>query len=108
MRPTCAACGRRHQRDAGFFLGSIYFNYGVTGMLVIVMYFAMYFGDVLSNDQRLALMAVFVIGFPAWFFRYARALWMAVDEFFDPWPNEEEARKMARGSAECGVRSENE
>ena len=31
MHEACAACGRRYQRDAGYFLGSIYFNYGVTG-----------------------------------------------------------------------------
>ena len=41
------------------------------------MYFAMFFGDVLSDRQRLAVLAAFVVVFPAWFFRYARALWMA-------------------------------
>jgi hypothetical protein len=29
-----------------------------------------------------------------WFFRYARALWIAFDEQWDPWPNEEELRRM--------------
>lgn len=103
MYESCAACGRRFQRDAGYFLGSIYFNYAVTGLLVTAMYFAMYFGDVLGDEQRLALLMVFVIVFPAWFFRYARALWMAADEYFDPWPNEEEARQMS--GVERGARS---
>src|SRR5262245_37343564 len=85
MHDNCTHCGRHHQRDAGFFLGSIYFNYGVTGLIVTALYFGMYFGDVLSNEQRLAVLAVFVVAFPAWFFRYARALWMAVDEWLDPW-----------------------
>jgi hypothetical protein len=31
--------------------------------------------------------------FPLWFFRYARALWIAFDEKWDPWPNEEERRQ---------------
>ena len=109
MHENCAACGRHHQRDAGFFLGSIYFNYGVTGLFVTSLYFAMFFGDVLTDKQRLMLLGVFVVVFPAWFFRYARALWMALDEWFDPWPNEEEARRLGTGSEERGApkRSEN-
>jgi uncharacterized protein (DUF983 family) len=95
MYENCPACGRHHQRDAGFFLGSIYFNYGVTGLLVTAMYFAMFFGGMLTDRERLAVLAVFVFVFPAWFFRYARALWMAVDEWLDPWPNEEEARRIS-------------
>jgi hypothetical protein len=31
------------------------------------------------------------VGFPIWFFRYARSFWMAFDERWDPWPNAEEA-----------------
>jgi uncharacterized protein (DUF983 family) len=85
MHDACSACGRPFRGDAGYFLGSIYFNYGVTGMLVVAIYFAMYFGNVLTNEQRLAVLAVFVVLFPLWFFRYARALWMAFDEFWDPW-----------------------
>ena len=49
MHEACPACGRRFNRDAGYLLGSIYFNYGVTAMLVVVMYFAMFFGDVLTD-----------------------------------------------------------
>lgn len=92
MHKICQACGRRHQRDAGFFLGSIYFNYTVTGLLVVVIYFSLFFGDVLTDGHRIAVLAVFVVLFPTWFFRYARALWMAGDEYFDPWPNVDEAR----------------
>ena len=48
MHEACAACGRRFDRGPGYLLGSIYFNYGVTAMLVIVFYFAMFFGNVLT------------------------------------------------------------
>jgi uncharacterized protein (DUF983 family) len=94
MHETCAACGRKFNRDAGYLLGSIYFNYGVTATIVVILYFAMFFGDVLTNGQRLAVLSTFGVLFPMWFFRYARALWMAFDERWDPWPNEEEARRM--------------
>jgi uncharacterized protein (DUF983 family) len=94
MNDDCQSCGRRFNRDAGYLLGSIYFNYGITAMLVVIMYFAMFFGDVLADHQRLLVLSAFAVLFPTWFFRYARALWIAFDELWDPWPNEEEARQM--------------
>jgi uncharacterized protein (DUF983 family) len=92
MNDACPSCGRRFNRDSGYFLGSIYFNYAMTGLLVVVVYFSMYFAEILTNERRLIALAVFTILFPMWFFRYARALWMAFDELLDPWPNEGEAR----------------
>ncbi len=94
MQDICTNCGRRFNRDAGYLLGSVYFNYGVTATLVVVMYFSMFFGDVLTDGQRLAILTAFGVLFPIWFFRYGRALWMAFDERWDPWPNEEEKRQL--------------
>lgn len=94
MHDECGSCGRRFNRDAGYLLGSIYFNYGITASLVVVMYFAMFFGDILTDSQRLLVLSAFTVLFPTWFFRYARALWIAFDEHWDPWPNDEEARQM--------------
>jgi hypothetical protein len=98
MHESCETCGRRFNRGPGYLLGSIYFNYGVTAMLVIVLYFGMFFGDVLSDGQRVVALSLFAAAFAMWFFRYARALWIAFDERWDPWPNEEEARQMNRGA----------
>jgi uncharacterized protein (DUF983 family) len=92
MHESCSACGRPFHGDAGYYLGSIYFNYGVTGMSVVVIYFTLFFGDLLTNEQRLALLSVFVVLFPIWFFRYARSLWLAVDELFDPWHGKSKSR----------------
>src|SRR3954453_11577250 len=61
MNQACAACGRQFDRGAGYLLGSIYFNYGVTAMIVLVLYFAMFFGDVLTNTQRLLVLSAFAI-----------------------------------------------
>ena len=96
MNDKCPACGRRFNRAPGYLLGSVYFNYGVTATIVVILYFAMFFGDVLTDPQRLAVLTTFGILFPAWFFRYARAFWMAFDERWDPWPNEEEVRAIQR------------
>ena len=85
MHEACPACGRRFARDPGYLLGSIYFNDGVTALIVVVMYFTMFFRDWFSDGQRLALLSAFAIAFPLWFFRYARAFWIAFDERWDPW-----------------------
>ena len=85
MNDACPSCGRRFARDPGYLLGSIYFNYGVTALLVVAMYFTMFFRDWLSDGQRLVVLSLFAVAFPMWFFRYARALWMAFDERWDPW-----------------------
>ena len=84
MHDACANCGRPFDRGPGFFLGSIYFNYGITAILVIVIYFACFFTEVLTDRQLLITLSIFALIFPLWFFRYARALWVAFDELWDP------------------------
>jgi hypothetical protein len=104
MHDECAACGRRFRRGPGYLLGSVYFNYGVTATLILGLYFAMFFGNVLRDAERLVVLSLFAIAFATWFFRYARALWMAFDERWDPWPNDEEARQLQARSDEQAVR----
>lgn len=93
MHDRCEACGRKFNRAPGYFLGSIFFNYGVTAVLVVIGYFSLFFSDTLTGSKLLTVMTAFIVIFPLWFFRYARALWLAVDESLDPWPNEEERRR---------------
>jgi uncharacterized protein (DUF983 family) len=84
MHDACSNCGRSFDRGPGFFLGSIYFNYGITAILVIVIYFTCFFTEVLTDRQLLITLSIFALIFPLWFFRYARALWIAFDELWDP------------------------
>jgi len=94
MRDPCCHCGRKFNRAPGYLLGSIYINYGVTALLMVIVYFSLYFGTVMTSRELLVLLGVFILLFPMWFFRYARALWIAFDECFDPWPNEQELREL--------------
>jgi uncharacterized protein (DUF983 family) len=96
MNDPCPECGRKFDRAPGYLLGAIYFNYGVTALLVVVFYFSMFLTGTLTGRQLLWTLTAFAILFPLWFFRYARALWIAFDERWDPWPNEEERRQLAR------------
>jgi uncharacterized protein (DUF983 family) len=96
MNDPCPECGRKFDRAPGYLLGAIYFNYGVTALLVVVFYFSMFLTGTLTGRQLLWTLTAFAILFPLWFFRYARALWIAFDERWDPWPNEEERRQLGR------------
>lgn len=86
------------ERAPGYLLGSIYMNYGVTAFIVVAAYFSLYFSQSLTGNQLLVALTAFSVLFPVWFFRYARAIWIAFDERWDPWPNEEEARTEAMRS----------
>ncbi|QDU93400.1 DUF983 domain-containing protein [Lignipirellula cremea] len=86
MHETCSECGVKWEREAGFFLGSIYFNYGLTALIVAVTYPVLMFNQVLSDNWLVVLTLAIAILFPLWFFRYARSLWIGFDEYFDPRP----------------------
>jgi uncharacterized protein (DUF983 family) len=84
MEPGCSNCGLAFQREPGYFLGSIYINYGLTAALVVVGYFSLYFSEVVTPQTALWILAAFSVLFPMWFFRYARSIWLAFDQYFDP------------------------
>jgi uncharacterized protein (DUF983 family) len=88
MHERCAHCGRQFQREPGYFLGSIYFNYGATAALVMALYLGLFFFAEVSPDLLLGILTAFCVLFPLWFFRYARSLWLALDWYFDPPPPE--------------------
>jgi hypothetical protein len=84
MNPECDHCHLHYEREPGYFLGSIYINYGLTALLVTVFYFALFFSDIVSPQTALWIVTAFALVFPIWFFRYARSLWMGFDHYWDP------------------------
>ena len=89
VHPHCGNCGFHFERGPGYWLGSIYVNYGLTALIVTGGYFAIFFSDLLTPQHTLFLLTAFCLLFPLWFFRYARAIWLALDSYFDP-PRAEE------------------
>ena len=84
VHEQCDSCDEKFAREQGFFLGSIYFNYGLTALVVAVAYPLLLFNEVLPESILLWSGLLFTILFPMWFFRYARALWAGFDEYWDP------------------------
>ncbi len=83
MYERCSHCDLLFQREPGYFLGSIYFNYGITASVVTVTYFALFFTTDIPPRVLLWSLVAYCFVFPLWFFRYARALWMGCDEWLD-------------------------
>lgn len=84
MHDTCDICGLKYERAPGYFLGSIYINYGITAMTMSFSY--IFFHIVLGYENRAVLPPViaFCLLFPVVFVRYARSYWLALDCYFDP------------------------
>ncbi len=84
MHERCAHCQFKFSREDGFYLGSIYVNYGLTAFVVAIAYPLLVFYFEFAEKQVLLATTLGVILFPVWFFRYARSLWLSFDQFVDP------------------------
>lgn len=84
IKPYCQVCGYRFHRESGYFLGSIYFNYGATAGILVAGYFTLEWLFDLSFRQQAPIWTLFTILFPFWFHRFARTLWMTVDLMASP------------------------
>lgn len=89
MSPTCAVCQATFEREPGFFLGSIYINYGLTALIVAIAYPVLMFHRVLPKQQLLAGALAFTVVFPVLLFPWARSLWLGFDQWHDPRPGEQ-------------------
>jgi gluconolactonase len=79
MAEACSHCGLDFRREPGFYLGSIYINYGITALGTGGLYLLLVYGLGLSHEQALAACLAVAMLFPVWFFRYARSFLLAID-----------------------------
>lgn len=82
-RERCDHCHLKFEREPGYFLGSIYVNYGMTALSTTFTFVILQFGFNWSSRQLAVPLAAFCIVFPALMFRYTRAIWLALDCFWD-------------------------
>jgi len=83
MPERCSECRLKYERAPGYFLGATYINYGLTSVSLTASYFVLHFGLDLSNRQLAGPLAGFCVVVPLLLFRYARALWLAIDCHID-------------------------
>jgi hypothetical protein len=83
MNETCPACGFKFEREPGYFLGSIYINYGLSALISAVTWMTLRYGVGVPALPLAFGLGVFIVIFGSLFFRYARALWLAMDCRFE-------------------------
>jgi len=79
MHDACPHCGFSYTREQGFYLGSIYLNYGATVILTGSLYALLVMGLGFSNDTTLAVCLTAAVLCPILFFRHARSFLLALD-----------------------------
>lgn len=84
LEEHCPTCAVKVERESGFLLGSIYFNYGSTSVLLFASYLIGRFRLGAPDRYLMPALAIFAIVYPLYFLRYARASFMAFDQYFNP------------------------
>ncbi len=84
MKPHCSTCGFIFEREAGYFLGSTYINYGFTAGIALLSFLILRFYFSVESDLAFVFLLLFCLTFPFLIFRQARLLWSAFDLFWDP------------------------
>lgn len=80
---ACPACGLKFAREPGFFLGAMYFSYGL-GILSALPLCAVMFFNKYSAWAIFAAAAAQLALLSPLLFRYSRVMWLHFDQRFDP------------------------
>jgi uncharacterized protein (DUF983 family) len=84
MLPSCSHCRLKFEREPGYYLGSIYINYGLTAVLMTAGYMLGIVFKWAAPSVLLWTAFAFTIVFPLLMFPFSRALWLAFDLAWDP------------------------
>ena len=84
MHAKCQECGLTFEREPGFYLGAIYFNYGLTALLITILYPVSTLVGGWDRQFALGICVTIAVLFPLAYFRHARSLWLGFDHFVDP------------------------
>ncbi len=84
MKPSCTHCRLKFEREPGYYLGSIYINYGLTAVLMTIGYMVGILMKWAAPAVLLWTAFGFTIVFPLLMFPFSRALWLAFDLAWDP------------------------
>lgn len=79
MHRCCRHCGLTFLREPGYYLGSIYINYGLTALIVTFSYVIGRFALNVPTQYLVWPLVLFCLVFPILIFRHARAFWLALD-----------------------------
>ncbi len=84
MYDTCSVCGLKYDREPGYFLGAMYFSYLLSIPPGLVLVFLIW--RITRWQFDIVMLSAFLAYLPLVpaVTRWARVLWMYVDQHFDP------------------------
>lgn len=97
MRETCPVCGIRFERESGYFMMSVFIGYILSLLVILPICITLYLRQapviwyVMATALILGVLSPFI-------FRYARILWLHLDELLDPRPENETKSGSQPGS----------
>jgi uncharacterized protein (DUF983 family) len=83
MHEQCPLWRLRFEREPGYFTGAMYLSYGVAILVSAPVWLMMVWLGRSLGEALLIIGPLLVVGSP-WLFRYARVLWLHLDQAFDP------------------------
>ncbi|MCL4836261.1 MAG: DUF983 domain-containing protein [Caldilineaceae bacterium] len=83
MHESCPVCHARYEREQGYFMNSIFVGYLISFVLVIPVILLLVLLGPSPLNFTLGIAAAYAIIAPVTF-RYARVVWMHLDEMMDP------------------------
>jgi uncharacterized protein (DUF983 family) len=83
MHERHPTCGLPYERESGYFVGAMYFSYGLALIVTAPVWLLMAWLGRPLGEVYLATGCLLIVGSP-WLFRYARVLWIYVDHTLDP------------------------
>lgn len=80
---TCPHCGLQYEREPGFFLGAMYFSYGLGILAALPVVLWLFFSGASELVTAASGTAVIVVLCPI-LLRYSKVLWLHFDQKWDP------------------------
>lgn len=83
IKENCPVCGLEFEREPGYFLGAMYFSYGlaiITGLPTFTILFLLG----LSNLWILIVLGIQLLLSSPLLLRYSRVMWLHMDQMVDP------------------------
>ena len=85
MYRTCPVCDHRFEREPGYFVGAMYVSYALATPVYLLMVMLLKWRDPdLSDLWAMAAALPLFVPFVPLIFRYARVIWLHLDQAMDP------------------------
>ena len=84
MHRFCPFCWLEYEREQGYFLGAMYFGYGMALALSVPLVLVLLVFGGFSVKVVILTLGVTLTFLSPLLFRYSRILWMHFDQFWDP------------------------